>query len=112
MNDAGGVRLFQGAGNLDCHVQHFRQFHGRPRKTSAQRLAIDEFRRDVVTTSLVTHFVDRENVWMIEGGCRVCFLIESVEAIAILSEFFREQFQRDLAAESRVFSQIDFAHAA
>src|SRR5438445_12465944 len=49
---------------------------------------------------------------MIQRRRGVGFLIETAETIAILREFFREDFERDFAAQLCVFGEINFAHAA
>src|SRR6185437_7796811 len=94
------------------NVENFADFHRRSRQTLAQGNAVDVFRGDVVPAAFITHFINRENVRVIERGRGVGFLIETNKSIAISREFFSEYFELDLAAEFRVLSQINFPHAA
>src|SRR5258706_8091368 len=84
MDDTGGVGLFQRARHLDRDVQNLRQVHRRAAQTLSQSNAINKFRGNEVTSAFVPHFIDGENVWMVEGRSRIGFLIKAAEAIAIL----------------------------
>jgi hypothetical protein len=86
-------------GNLNRHIKHFREIHRRAREMGPQGLSVDEFRRDEMATAFVTHLVDGEYVRMIERRRCVCFQIETAQTIAVLGEFFGEQFKRNLAAQ-------------
>src|SRR6185503_7213113 len=77
-----------------------------------QGFAVDELGGDEVTTCFITHFINREDVWMVERRGGVGFLVEAIEAIAILRQLLGQQLKRDFAPKLRVFGEIDFAHAA
>ena len=53
MDDTGGVRLFQGAGNLDRHVEDLDDLHRRCLKSLTKRLSFNVFSRDKMTTTFV-----------------------------------------------------------
>ena len=65
MDDTGGVRLFQGAGDLDRHVEDLDDLHRRCLKSLTKRLSFDVFSRDEMTTAFVAQFINREDVRMI-----------------------------------------------
>src|SRR5215471_12358696 len=77
-----------------------------------QSLAINKLGSDEVTTCLVAHFINREDVRMVQRRGGISFLIKAAESIAVLREFFGEQFQCNFAPELRVFGKINFAHPA
>src|SRR5438132_10158750 len=87
MNDAGGVGLFKRTRDLNPDTQHLGQIHRRTRQATPQRFTVDELSRDIVASSFIAHFVNRQYVWMIQRRCRISLLIESGEAIAIPGKF-------------------------
>ena len=90
MDDAGGMRLFQCARHLNRDVQDFRQLHRRAAQPLSQGDAIDELRGNEVTPAFIPDFINGENVWMVQGGSCISFLIKAAEAIAILGQLFGE----------------------
>src|SRR6185503_7682290 len=112
MHDPGGVGFFQGASHLDRHVEDLSKFHRRSAHALSQRDSIDVLSGDIVTPAFVTHFINCENVWMVQSGSCVSFLIKAAEPIPILRELFGEKLECDFAAELSVFSQVNLAHAA
>src|SRR5262245_3225602 len=58
------------------------------------------------------HLVDGDDVRMVEGRSRPRFLLESRHAIRVSREVGGEYFQSQLAAQPRVFGQIDLTHPA
>ncbi len=57
-------------------------------------------------------FVNGYDIRMIEGGSRERFLLETAQAVFIMCDIFRQNFQRDFPPQTRVFRQKDFAHPA
>ena len=49
---------------------------------------------------------------MVERRGGVGFLIETIEAVAVLRQLLGQQLKRDLAPELEIFGQINFTHAA
>jgi hypothetical protein len=49
---------------------------------------------------------------MVESGCRADFTLEPFERDGIASQLFRKEFQRDLAAQSRIFGAKHLPHPA
>src|SRR5262245_7800012 len=56
--------------------------------------------------------VNGEDVRVVEGRSSARFLLKAQHALAILSEFLRQQFERDLSPESRILGQVNLTHSA
>src|SRR5215475_11005449 len=56
--------------------------------------------------------VNREDVRVVERRGGAGFLLEAEQTVRILGELGGQDFDGDLATESRVFGQIDLAHSA
>ncbi len=78
MDDAGGMRFFQCASHLDGDLQDLRQIHRRAAQTLSQGDAINEFGGNEVTPAFVPHFINGEDIWMVQGRSRIGFLIKAV----------------------------------
>src|SRR5215471_13679192 len=59
-----------------------------------------------------THAVDREYVWVIQRTRSLRFLLESLQTIRILRIGCRQDFDCNVAIESRIARQVHFAHPA
>ena len=56
--------------------------------------------------------VDSQDVRMIQPPGGACLLFETTDAARVRGERLRDQFDRDLAIETRVPRLVDLAHAA
>ena len=72
----------------------------------AQRLAIDVLGGDEVTAVGLADFVNGQDVGVIEGGRRLGFLFEPPQPVFMPRVFGRQQLERDLAAERRIFGEV------
>jgi len=70
------------------------------------------FGRDQVRRIRLSDFMDRDDVGVIEGRGRARFALETAHSIGMKGEMLRQQFERDLAIQSGVLSQVDLAHPA
>src|SRR5205085_6364243 len=98
------------ARNLRRDAEQFIEFEPPP-LTHAQRLALDELGRDEMGRICFVDLVDGENIWMVEGRCRLGFLHEPIHAAAIRGNVTGQNLQRDFASELGVLSKINFTHA-
>ena len=89
MNDAGGVSFFQRARDLNRGI-HFREIHRRSAQALSQRHAVDKLGHDVMPAAFVTHFINCEDVWVIQSRSGISLLIEAAQAIAVLRQLFRQ----------------------
>src|SRR5215217_9727179 len=77
----------------------------------AQSIAVDVLDGDEVGALARTDFVNMRDVWMIEGSGDGGLLFKAAHSIPVRSNSGRQNLQRDLAMQSHVFRQINFAHA-
>src|SRR6185369_15770794 len=56
-------------------------------------------------------FVNSDDVRVIECGSSLRFLLETLQAIAVIHNFSRKNFERYFAIEPHVLSQINLAHS-
>ena len=60
--------------------------------------AFDKLASDKVQSISLPEFINGENVGMIQGGRRVCFLLETAQTTLIAGQLRREHFERNLAS--------------
>src|SRR5687768_3224473 len=77
-----------------------------------QRLSLNIFSGDVVQPALRADFMNSENIWMVQRGCCIRFVLESTEPLAIVCEFRGEYLDCGGPSELSVMGQVDFSHAA
>src|SRR5262245_53692587 len=95
------------SGHVECRKQLDARAHEHP-----QRLSINELGDDEMTPFNLPDLINSEDVRMVEGRSGARFLLKSQHSLAIMSEFLRQQFERDLAPEPRVFCQVNLSHPA
>ena len=77
-----------------------------------QSPAFNEFGDDVVCAFGFADLIDRQDIWVIEGGCGFGFLNKTIQLIRVLAEFFIQEFDRHFPIEPGVLGQVDLAHPA
>jgi hypothetical protein len=77
-----------------------------------KRRALDQLQHNPAQRAGLFHAVDRGDVRMVQRGEESRLTLESLEPVAISSEDFREDLDRDVATESSVARAIDLAHPA
>src|SRR5436190_1883281 len=75
-----------------------------------ERGAFDVLHRDKQPAVGLSHLVDRADVRVLERGRHPGFPLESGATIGIGGDVRGKDLQRDIAAQSRVVGQVDFAH--
>ena len=83
MDNPGFVRGGERARHLDRDIDSFTPPPSAARETLTQRLAFDQFARDVVSRVILADFVNRQDIWMIEPDDRVRFLLKPLQALRI-----------------------------
>jgi hypothetical protein len=78
----------------------------------AERLAEREFHDEKVRVARLLDVVDRGDVDVVELRENLCLAAEARQALGVLRESFRQDFQRDFALELVVKRAIDLTHAA
>ena len=111
MHDAGGVRGRDGAGNLHRDRQHLT--HRRPVLDNvAKRLAVHPLHGDEIDVRLVPHFVDRDNIRVVERARRLRFADQSPASRRALPPLRRKNLQRNQPVQPRIERQINRPHSA
>src|SRR5262249_43220717 len=102
----GGVER---VGDLDGGVERDRRFQSRRSQPPAQRLAFNEFSRDITPPVRFADFVNGDDVRMVES--RNCFglLNEAAHTGLVAGKVVEQQFERDLALEAGIARQINLA---
>src|SRR6185312_3814621 len=78
----------------------------------AQRLALNKLGGNEVRAIRLADFVNRQNVWMIEGRRGSRFTLKSPQVLRVVCQFPGQNFDSHLASEVQVFRQKNFSHAA
>jgi hypothetical protein len=78
----------------------------------AERAPVHELHRYEVNAARLADFVNRNQVWVVQGGERPCFTSEAVCALGVRDEMAWKDFEGRLAVELRVVGKVDLAHAA
>src|SRR5580765_1365148 len=78
----------------------------------SKRFAIDPFGGDIVFAIYLADLVNRQNIWVIKSGGGFGFLFETGKFVPVLTKFFGEELDRNLAVEPCVLGQIYLAHTA
>ena len=77
-----------------------------------QRHAFQKFHGDERVAILLANFVDGADVGMIQRRCGASFAAETFQCLRIARDVFRQEFQRDKAAELGIFRFVNDAHTA
>jgi len=109
---AARVRCLQTARDLRGDGHRFTGRQRSPVQKVAQRLAVEQLRDCVTHTVVVAEVVNRQDVGMRNRRHRTCLALEACDAVGIGGEGFRQDLDRDLAAQVRIVGPIHFAHPA
>ena len=74
--------------------------------------AVDEFHHDEINIALPVELVNGDDVRVIERSEELCFAQETLAAPLVEGVSGRQDFNRDLARQTRVARQIYLTHAA
>ena len=97
---------------LDAEIEEAGRFHRPAADRVVQRLAVEEFHGDEAPALVLADFVNRADVRMVERGGRARFALEPRRRLRVGRERRRQELERDLPAQARVFRAEDDAHTA
>src|SRR5207237_10405108 len=80
--------------------------------TVLQRHPIEKFHDDEKAAFLTTNFMDRANIWMVQGRSGTRLATETFERLRVLRQFIWQEFERHEAAELNLLGLEDHAHSA
>ena len=112
MDDSRFVRRGEAGGGLCDEIERPAHFDRAGLEQLAKRLPVDVLHRDEVAVLRDADVVDRDDLRMVERGNRPRLLREPAPDLRVGEESLREELQRDLPTERRVFRQEDLAHPA
>ena len=110
MNNAARVSGIQGVRNFDGEGQKGLRRQRVPRDHVLQGHAIQVLHDDECLAILLSDFIDRADVWMIQSGSGLRFALKPSQRQRILRELFGQELQRDEAVKRGVFSLVDHTH--
>ncbi len=112
MLNARRVRRCQTRRHLYGDIQ--RRIHTQPasRQLLPQGDAIDKLGDDVVRPFQLAHFVNRQNVRMVERRGRARLLLETAQRTGAVNQSRRQRLQRHFARERGIFREVHPAHSA
>ena len=108
VGDAGVVRGGQPVCNLSGEIEKALEWHGPARDFRSKRTAVDELGNDVRRVPVDGRVEDRDDVGVVERARRSRFRNEPPHPFWIDLGTLPEDFQRDLALQSRIPRAIDF----
>ena len=82
------------------------------RQRTGERLALDELEHQGFDTARIFKTVDAGNVGVIQGGEDFRFTLEPGKTLSVCREELGQNFERDVALQSRVSGPIDLSHPA
>ena len=112
MNNALGVGGVERIGDFDAQGENRFQFHGAGADQVLERDAVKKFHDQKGAAVFLADVVDRADVGMVERRGGLGLAAEALERLTVLRQIFRQELQRDEAAEARVFGFVNHAHAA
>jgi hypothetical protein len=77
-----------------------------------ERFSFKQLHHEEKLSFVFRDVVNGADVGVIQGGSGAGFAAEALQSLRILVEFFREEFESDLAAELEIFGGVDDAHSA
>ena len=112
MCDAALVRRADGVGQRDRNLQQLVERQAAGGDRLGQRPTIDQLQRQECAAVGLLDRVNRHNVRVIERGGCAGFEFETLPAVGVGGQVTREDLQRDLPPQPRIFGKKDLAHAA
>ncbi len=102
VDDPSLVRGLERLGDLPRNRQRLIERNRSPRDPRVQALALHELHDEDVPSVHGLEGVDRRDAGVIQSRERFRLALEARDAVAVLEEFLRQDFQRDVAIELRV----------
>ena len=112
MDDARGMRRREPAGDLLRELEHAIDRHAAARDQLVERAAAHQLHDEEVDPVRVIHFVDRDDVRVIERGCGARLLEKPIAPIAIARRARGDDLDGHDASQTRVDGAVDDTHAA
>ena len=112
MDDALLVRRFERVGDLPGDPDRFIDRQRTARQPIRQRLSVHELEDEALRRAGGLEAVDGRDLRVIQRGEDLRLTLEAREAVGVLAERGRQDFQRDVATERHIARAIHLAHPA
>ena len=112
MDDALGMRRVQRIRHLDAHPEKRAHLHPAARDRLLQRLALQQFHRQVRPPLVVADFVDCADIRMIQRGRRPRLAAKPHQRIRILHQVIGQELDGGESLELHVPRPVHHAHSA
>ena len=97
VGDARFMRFGQSFGDLRRDFNCFSYGQQSGDEQVAQSCPLDQLHRDVVSGTILSEFVDGNDIRVVEGRCRACFLREALQPIRVCWECGGQSLDRNHA---------------
>jgi hypothetical protein len=112
MDDALLVRRCETAGDLDADLDRLAWCDSAVDEALSQGFTVEQLGHQVCGAVVGADVVNREDIWMRQGGDRAGFTFEPRAAVLILRDLDRKNLDRDVAIEPGVVRPIHLTHSA
>ena len=112
MDNAAIVRVSQRIGQLHAVADDLLDGQRPLGDPLAERLPVNDFHRDVRAAVRLADVVNRADVRMVQGCGRARLAQQSSPPLRMIGQLFRQDLERDVAAQLRVMGAIHFAHTS
>ncbi len=106
------MRGFERVGHLHADVEEFVGGERPAGEAMLEGLPFEQFHGDEGAALVLVHIVDGAYVGVIQGGGGEGFALEALDGLRVGGDILRQELQGHAAAEARIFSAEDDAHAA
>src|SRR5262245_27613025 len=110
MDDAALMRRLERLGDLSARGHDLFDRHGAPLEAIGDRFSVDQFQHQRAYAARVFEAVDGSDILMIQRGEQLRLALKPGQALRILREKIRQDFDDDVTSEPAVACPIDFAH--
>ena len=112
VNNAFGVGRVEGVGDFDGQLEQSVGVERAPSDGVLEGQAVQKLHGNKGLAVVLVNFINRADIGMVQGGCRLSFALETGQGLGIFGYFVGQEFQGYEAAKLDVFGFVDDAHAA
>src|SRR5215467_12243940 len=112
VNYAFRMCCIQSVCNINRNVQKLFQFHRTASNHMPQCLAVQEFHGDKRLRSMLSNFVNRADIRMVQCRSCSCFTPKAFQSLPLVGKMFRKELQRNKPAQVSVFGLENHTHSA
>src|SRR5689334_686588 len=106
------MRRIERVCDLNCPIEEGVQWKRLSLNLVRQRLAFEQFHRNIRRAVEFSDLVNRANVGMIDGSSGFRFTLESLNGGSVAAHLFREELQCNFALKLQIFGTVHNTHAA